>query len=77
MTVWLSVLIWLPDSREEKKSEEKTASEKRERRGEERRKPAKKSGSAGIFDRLPKSKKASRNTGKNGQKREAENVLKS
>lgn len=45
------------DSREEKKSEEKTASEKRERRGEERRKPAKKSGSAGIFDRLPKSKK--------------------
>ena len=45
------------DSREEKKSEEKTASEKRERRGEERRKPAKKSGSAGILDRLPKSKK--------------------
>ena len=45
------------DSREEKKSEEKTASETRERRGEERRKPAKKSGSAGIFDRLPKSKK--------------------
>ena len=45
------------DSREEKKSEEKTASEKRECRGEERRKPAKKSGSAGIFDRLPKSKK--------------------
>lgn len=45
------------DSREEKKSEEKTASEKRERRGEERRKPANKSGSAGIFDRLPKSKK--------------------
>ncbi|OKZ82284.1 MAG: hypothetical protein BHW06_12345 [Clostridium sp. 44_14] len=45
------------DSREEKKSKEKTASEKRERRGEERRKPAKKSGSAGIFDRLPKSKK--------------------
>lgn len=45
------------DSREEKKSEEKTASEKRERRGEERRKPAKKSGGAGIFDRLPKSKK--------------------
>lgn len=45
------------DSREEKKSEEKTASEKRERRGEERRKPAKKSGSAWIFDRLPKSKK--------------------
>lgn len=45
------------DSREEKKSEEKTVSEKRERRGEERRKPAKKSGSAGIFDRLPKSKK--------------------
>lgn len=45
------------DSREEKKSEEKTASEKRQRRGEERRKPAKKSGSAGIFDRLPKSKK--------------------
>ena len=45
------------DSREEKKSKEMTASEKRERRGEERRKPAKKSGSAGIFDRLPKSKK--------------------
>ena len=45
------------DSREEKKSEEKTASETRERRGEERRKPAKKSGSAGILDRLPKSKK--------------------
>ena len=45
------------DSREEKRSEEKTASETRERRGEERRKPAKKSGSAGIFDRLPKSKK--------------------
>ena len=45
------------DSREEKKSEEKTASEKRERRGEERRKPAKRSGGAGIFDRLPKSKK--------------------
>lgn len=45
------------DSREEKKSEEKTASETRERRGEERRKPAKKSGGAGIFDRLPKSKK--------------------
>ena len=45
------------DSREEKKSEEKTASEKRERRGEERRKPVKKSGGAGILDRLPKSKK--------------------
>ena len=45
------------DSREEKKSEEKTASETRERRGEERRKPAKKSGGAGILDRLPKSKK--------------------
>ena len=45
------------DNREEKKSEEKTASETRERRGEERRKPAKKSGGAGILDRLPKSKK--------------------
>lgn len=45
------------DSREEKKSEEKTASEKRELRGEERRKPVKKSGGAGILDRLPKSKK--------------------
>lgn len=42
---------------EEKKQEKESASENRASRGEERRKPAKRSGSAGIFDRLPKSKK--------------------